>query len=49
MELRRLRPADAPAFRALRLRALREHPDAVRVGDRSFAKNHMHLDVRRTP
>jgi ribosomal protein S18 acetylase RimI-like enzyme len=28
MEIRRLVPADAPAFRALRLRALREHPEA---------------------
>jgi ribosomal protein S18 acetylase RimI-like enzyme len=28
MEIRRLAPADGPAYRALRLRALREHPDA---------------------
>lgn len=26
--IRRLRPADAPAYRALRLRSLREHPEA---------------------
>ena len=24
-------------------------PDAVRIGGRSFAKNHMHLDLRSTP
>ena len=28
MQIRRLAAADAPAYRALRLRALREHPDA---------------------
>jgi ribosomal protein S18 acetylase RimI-like enzyme len=28
MEIRRLQAADAPAYRALRLRALREHPEA---------------------
>lgn len=28
MDIRRLGPSDAPAFRALRLRALREHPEA---------------------
>jgi len=28
MDIRRLAPADGPAYRALRLRALREHPDA---------------------
>jgi ribosomal protein S18 acetylase RimI-like enzyme len=28
MEIRRLAPDDGPAYRALRLRALREHPDA---------------------
>ena len=28
MEIRRLAPADAPAYRALRLRGLAEHPDA---------------------
>jgi ribosomal protein S18 acetylase RimI-like enzyme len=28
MDIRLLHPADAPAYRALRLRALREHPDA---------------------
>lgn len=28
MEVRRLSPGDGPAYRALRLRALREHPDA---------------------
>ena len=28
MEIRRLAPADGPAYRALRLRALRDHPDA---------------------
>lgn len=28
MEVRRLQPADARAYRALRLRALREHPEA---------------------
>jgi ribosomal protein S18 acetylase RimI-like enzyme len=28
MDIRRIEPSDAPAFRALRLRALREHPEA---------------------
>lgn len=28
MDIRRLDPADAPAYRALRLRALQEHPEA---------------------
>jgi ribosomal protein S18 acetylase RimI-like enzyme len=28
LSIRRLAPADAPSFRTLRLRALREHPDA---------------------
>jgi GNAT superfamily N-acetyltransferase len=28
MQIRRLTPADAPAYRALRLRAFREHPEA---------------------
>ena len=32
MEIRRLAPADAPAYRALRLRALREHPEAFTSG-----------------
>ena len=28
MQIRRLTPADAPAYRVLRLRALREHPQS---------------------
>jgi hypothetical protein len=104
MHIRRLAPADALLYRSLRLRALREHPDAftsdyeedrahppevaaaraegvqrlvltvtegnaharrlyeragfrsfgiepdaIRVEGRSYAKNHMHLDLGRTP
>jgi hypothetical protein len=44
MEVRRLTPA-SPVLTATE----GNEPDAVRVGDRSFAQNHMHLDVRRTP
>lgn len=36
MPIRRLTPDDAPAYRALRLRALREHPDAF-TSDREDA------------
>lgn len=47
MEIRRLTPADAPVYRELRLRALREHPDAFTSSYEEEAQRSVEHSVKR--
>lgn len=47
MDVRRLQPGDAEAYRALRLRALREHPDAFTSSYEEDAQHPLQVSLAR--